>query len=55
MKKSNKRKMLPRFDGGKPWAFATDPSKGITMAGAQGIGNIAAGVGGFATSVGARD
>lgn len=55
MKKSNKQKKLPRFDGGKPWAFATDPSKGITMAGAQGIGNIAAGVGGFTTSVGARD
>ena len=55
MKKSNKQKKLPRFKDGKPWAFATDPKKGMTMGQAQGIGNIAAGVGGFATSVGARD
>lgn len=55
MKKSNKQKKLPRFKDGNPWAFATDPKKGMTMGQAQGIGNIAAGVGGFATSVGARD
>ena len=47
--------MLPRFKDGNPWAFATDSSKGITMAGAQGIGNIAAGVGGFSTAIGAKD
>lgn len=55
MKKSNKQKKLPRFKDGNPWAFATDPKKGMTMGQAQGIGNIAAGIGGFATSVGARD
>lgn len=55
MKKSNRNKKLPRFKTGEPWAFATDPKKGMTMGQAQGIGNVASGIGGLTTSIGAKD
>ena len=54
-KKKINKKRLPKYNPGTPWAFAEDPSKGLTMGNAQGIAGIAGGVGNIAQSIGASN